>query len=116
MTMSIPALAVGNSPKMRVEALPEPKLMLPGCFRHSTTKSCAVAAATSAAMAPLAPGLFSTTAGTSKILFRPSAIVRALWSVAEPAPNGTRMRIGPLGKVSARTGGARPAPIALSTR
>src|SRR5262249_6101059 len=65
-------------------------------------------AATSAAMAPLAPGLFSTTAGTPNRRFRPSAMVRAPWSVAEPAPNGTMMRNGPLGKLIA--GGARARP------
>src|SRR5437016_7909733 len=60
-------------------------------------------AATSAAIAPLAPGLFSTTAGTPKMRFSPSATLRAAWSVAEPGPNGTMMRNGPLGKLSART-------------
>src|SRR3954447_12781407 len=59
-------------------------------------------AARSAAIAPLAPGLFSTTTGTPNTRFSPSAMLRAAWSVAEPAPNGTRMRIGPLGKPSAR--------------
>src|SRR4029450_1825666 len=59
-------------------------------------------AATSAAMAPLAPGLFSTTAGTRKMRVSPSPTLRAAWSVADPAPNGTMMRNGPLGKLLAR--------------
>ena len=44
--MSIRALAFSSSPEMRVEALPEPKLILPGCLRHSATNSCAVVAST----------------------------------------------------------------------
>src|SRR4051812_38098700 len=64
--------------------------------------SALLLAARSAAIAPLAPGLFSTTTGTPNIRCRPSPTARADWSVAEPGPNGTRMRIGPLGKVSAR--------------
>jgi len=59
-------------------------------------------AATSAAIAPLAPGLFSTTAGTLNSRLSPSAMLRAAWSVAEPAPNGTMKRNGPLGNLSAR--------------
>jgi hypothetical protein len=62
-------------------------------------------AATSAAIAPFAPGLFSTTAETPKILFKPSATVRADWSVAEPGPNGTMILKGPLGKDCARGSG-----------
>jgi hypothetical protein len=55
-------------------------------------------AARSAAIAPLAPGLFSTTTGTPKVLFSPSATLRAAWSVAEPGPNGTRDADRPVGK------------------
>src|SRR5512139_1953422 len=62
-------------------------------------------ATTSAAIAPLAPGLFSTTAGTPKMRFSPSATLRAAWSVADPAPNGTTIRNGPLGKLLARAEG-----------
>ena len=75
-------------------------------------------AARSAAIAPLAPGLFSTTTGTPKMRLRPSAMLRAAWSVAEPGPNGTRMRIGPLGKLSARArlGAARVLVAAMRKR
>jgi hypothetical protein len=74
-------------------------------------------AARSAAIAPLAPGLFSTTTGTPKMRFSPSPTARADWSVAEPGPNGTRMRIGPLGKVSARAmPGAASADAAIRKR
>src|SRR5436305_11878437 len=72
-------------------------------------------AATSAAIAPLAPGLFSTTAGTPKMRFRPSATVRAAWSVAEPGPNAAMMRNGPLGKLSARPILAKGRDAAAST-
>ena len=39
---------------------------------------------------------------TPNAAFSPSATRRADWSVAEPGPNGTRIRNGPLGKLSAR--------------
>jgi len=44
--MSMLALAFKSSPEMRVEALPEPKLIVPGRLLQSATNSWAVLAST----------------------------------------------------------------------
>ena len=62
--------------------------------RRSVYPSGAARAVCSAAIAPSAPGRFSTTIGWPSAVPSGCATMRATMSVEEPAPNGTMKRTG----------------------